>query len=78
MLLKEGYKGLEEENEDVSIYWKREDTELERGSTRSHAMENSLWKGLLTCCKTDYVMMLHGLWYLMKKQWALVTYCMRH
>jgi hypothetical protein len=48
--LKERYEGLEEENEAVSIYWmtlrKREDTELERGSTTSHAMENSLWKGL--------------------------------
>jgi hypothetical protein len=28
--------------------------EIERGSTRSHPMENSLWKRLRTCRKTDY------------------------
>jgi hypothetical protein len=30
--------------------------EIERGSTRSHSMENSLWKRLWTCHKTDYRM----------------------
>jgi hypothetical protein len=30
--------------------------ELERGSTRSHPVENSLWKRLRTCRKTDYRM----------------------
>jgi hypothetical protein len=30
--------------------------EIERGSTRSHPMENSLWKRLRTCRKTDYRM----------------------
>jgi len=27
--------------------------EIERESTRSHCVENSLWKGLWICCKTD-------------------------
>ena len=26
----------------------------ENGNTRSHCVENSLWKMLWTCCKTDY------------------------
>jgi hypothetical protein len=30
--------------------------EIERGSTRSHPVENSLWKRLWTCRKTDYSM----------------------
>jgi hypothetical protein len=30
--------------------------EIERGSTRSHPVENSLWKRLQTCRKTDYRM----------------------
>jgi hypothetical protein len=30
--------------------------ETERGSTRSHSVENSLWKKLWTCRKTDYTM----------------------
>jgi hypothetical protein len=29
---------------------------IERGSTRSHCVENSLWKGLWSCNKTDYRM----------------------
>jgi hypothetical protein len=41
------------EEEDVSSYWmtlrKREDTGNERGSTRSHPVENSLWKRLRIC-----------------------------
>jgi hypothetical protein len=32
--------------------------EIERGSTRSHSMENSLSKRLWTCYKRDYVMMM--------------------
>jgi hypothetical protein len=34
--------------------------EIESGSTRSHSMENSLWKRLRTCRKTDYGMMNEG------------------
>jgi hypothetical protein len=34
----------------------REVLENERGSNRSHIVENSLWKRLGTCCKTDYRM----------------------
>jgi len=30
--------------------------ETEKGSTRSHPVENSLWKSLWTCRKTDYGM----------------------
>ena len=30
--------------------------EVERGSTRSHSVENSLWKKLCTCRRTDYGM----------------------
>jgi hypothetical protein len=30
--------------------------QIERGSTRSHSMENSVWKRLRTCRKTDYRM----------------------
>jgi hypothetical protein len=30
--------------------------EFERENTRSHSLENSLWKGLWTCRKTDYAM----------------------
>jgi len=33
--------------------------EIERGSTRSHSVENSLWNGIWTCRKTDYLMMMH-------------------
>jgi hypothetical protein len=32
-------------------YWK-----LKKGSTRSHPVENSLWKRLRTCRKTEYRM----------------------
>ena len=35
------------------VYWI---LEIERGSTRSHPVENSLWKRLRTCRKTDYRM----------------------
>jgi hypothetical protein len=30
--------------------------EIERESTRSHSLENSLWKRIQTCHKRDYVM----------------------
>jgi hypothetical protein len=33
---------------------KKKTLEIERGSTRSHCVENSLWKRLRTCRKTDY------------------------
>jgi hypothetical protein len=42
----EGRSDKKEEEKDVSSYWmtlrKREDTEFESGSTRSHCVENSL------------------------------------
>jgi hypothetical protein len=30
--------------------------ETERGRTRSHSVDNPLWKRVWTCCKTGYVM----------------------
>jgi hypothetical protein len=33
--------------------YKKKILEIERGSTRSHTVENSLWKRLRTCRKTD-------------------------
>ena len=38
----------------------RGDTGNERGSTRSHYVEISLWKRPLTCHKTDYGMDIEG------------------
>ena len=35
---------------------KQEDNESERGSTRSHREENSLWKRQWACHRTDYGM----------------------
>jgi hypothetical protein len=32
--------------------------EIERGSTRSHFLKNSLWKRLWICRKTDYMLMI--------------------
>jgi hypothetical protein len=32
--------------------------ETERGSTRSHSLEYSLWNRLWVCPKTDYMMMM--------------------
>jgi len=32
----------------------KEVLEIERGSTRSHPMENSLWMSLWNCRKTEY------------------------
>jgi hypothetical protein len=40
----------------VLLQGKEKILEIERGSTRSHSMENSLWKRLQTCRKTDYGM----------------------
>jgi hypothetical protein len=34
----------------------KRDTGIERGSTRSHPVENLFWKRLRTCRKTDYRM----------------------
>ena len=34
----------------------KEILQIERGSTRLLSVEYSLWKGLLTCWKTDYRM----------------------
>ena len=36
----------------------REDTRIERGSTRLPSLKTSLWKRLQTCCKTDYMIMM--------------------
>jgi len=35
--------------------------ETERGSTRLHSVENSLWKRLWTCCKMDHAMMMNAI-----------------
>jgi hypothetical protein len=47
-------------NEYESIYWmpygNARILENERGSTRLYCVENSLWKRLWTCCKSDYGM----------------------
>jgi hypothetical protein len=49
-----------EDKEDLSSYWmtlkKNNILEYERVSTRLQCLDNSLWKRLWTCCKTDYVM----------------------
>jgi hypothetical protein len=41
----------EDEEEGVYSYWRI--LEIERGSTRWHAVENWLWRRLWTCRKTD-------------------------
>jgi len=50
-------KGRKDEEEDVSRNWvtlgKQTILEFERLSTRSHGLENSFWKRLWTCRKTD-------------------------
>ena len=50
-------KGRKDEEEAVSRYWvilrKQAVWEFERVSTRSHGLENSFWKRLWTCRKTD-------------------------
>ena len=35
---------------------KREILKVQRANTRSHCLENSLWKRLWTCRKTHYIM----------------------
>jgi len=35
------------------IFTIRQDTVIRTGRTRSHSVENSLWRRLLTCCKAD-------------------------
>ena len=54
---KEGCKWREDQKQDLRNYWKtlrrREGREIEKGSTRSHLMENSLWKRLWTGRKAD-------------------------
>jgi len=32
--------------------------EIEKGNTRSYSLKNSLWKGLCTCRKRDYKMLM--------------------
>jgi len=48
--LKEGWKGCEDEEKDVSSYWmtagKRENPEIERGSTIPYFLNSSLCKRL--------------------------------
>jgi hypothetical protein len=44
--------------------------EIERGSTRSQSVENSIWKRIWTCRKTDYVMNGKGL--------ILFRHCLRN
>jgi hypothetical protein len=54
-----GYKWRENKENGVSSYCmslRARILETVRGSTRSHSVENSLWKRLLTCSKTDYGM----------------------
>jgi len=61
-LLKQVIEGkgerIEEEAENGRRFWtilrKSKILELERGSTRSHSVENWLWKWLWTCRKTYY------------------------
>jgi hypothetical protein len=57
MLLKERYEGRENEEEDMSSYYiilgKDKILEILGGSTRSHSVENPLWKRLWTCLRTD-------------------------
>jgi hypothetical protein len=53
--LKERYKGREDEEEDLSSYWMTL-LETERGGSRLHSVENTLWNRLWICRKTDYMM----------------------
>jgi hypothetical protein len=46
--------------------------EMERGSTRSHSVENSLWKSLWACRKTDYVMNGRGLIFFRHYLWNIL------
>jgi hypothetical protein len=49
-------EGRKEEEGGVSIYWKI--LAIERGSTRSHILEISLWQSLWTCRKTHGVIVI--------------------
>jgi hypothetical protein len=40
----------------MTLRKKKKILEIERGSTRSHPVEKSLWKRLRTCRKTEYRM----------------------
>jgi len=46
---------MENGEEDVSSYWITlwKQQEIEGGRTRSHSVENSFWKRVWTCPKTD-------------------------
>jgi hypothetical protein len=61
-LLQQRQTGREEKKEDVNSYsitlGNEKTPDVERGSTRSHFVENSLWKSLWTCRQTDYVMVI--------------------
>jgi hypothetical protein len=54
--------GTKGEEGDISSCWmtwrKQEDTGIEGGSSGSHSLENSVWKRLWTCRKTDYYLIL--------------------
>jgi hypothetical protein len=53
--VEERVRSDEKEEEDVSSYWitLRKQEELESGRIRSQSMENSFWKRVWTCPKTD-------------------------
>jgi len=46
-------KQLLDDLKETGIYW-----EFESGRTRTHSMENWLWKSLQTCGKTNYVIVI--------------------
>jgi len=50
------HKGSSDELEVYVSLGKDRIMEFERGSTRWHCVENSLWMRLWTCCKTGYRM----------------------
>jgi hypothetical protein len=60
MLLKERCKGQEDEEEYISSYWITNERILEdeRGGTRPHSVESTLWRRLWTFHKTMYLMMM--------------------
>ena len=53
----EGTGKEEDVEEDVSSYWRNQRIlETERGSARSHSVENSLWNRIPNCRKANYGM----------------------
>jgi hypothetical protein len=54
-VIEETIKGRDDEEENLSSYWitKRRILEVEKGGTRPHSVENSLWKRLWTCHNTS-------------------------